>query len=1031
MDEQKLKSKMNLEKPSPDIFLGEDKESDEDVKHYGTPRHSGRYPWGSGDDPYQRTGDFLSRVDEMKAKGMSQVEIANALGMSTTQFRAKRSIATEERRKLILADIKSLQKDGLTPTEIGRKLGMNESSVRSALNYERQNRLSKTQKVADNLETIVKEKGMIDVGTQSEKYLGVSREKLNSAIEILKEKGYNVYSIRVEQATNKGNFTTVKVLCPPGVPYSDAYKLEDIHGVEDFTTRDGGQTLEPSFRYPTSISSKRVAVRYGDQGGAERDGLIEIRPGVKDLSLNGSAYSQVRIMVDGTHYLKGMAVYSSDLPKGADIRFNTSKKTGTPLEAFDANGKPTSDGGVLKAIKKDPDNPFGSAIKEVGGQSYYDDPNGKYTDPMTGNKQSLSAINKRSDAGDWGDWSHELPSQFLSKQPKSTIKKQILQSEKDKQDEYNEIMSLTNPTIKRHLLESYADDCDAASVSLKAAAFPGQKYKVILPVPSLKDDECYNPDLSNGRQVALIRFPHGGTFEIPVLTVNNDNKEAQEHLGKTPSDAIGITAKAAAKMSGADFDGDTVICIPLSDNTRVNSSKALKGLENFDPGDSYGPSEIKFDKDGTEHAYRNGKEYKIMSEGSKQKEMGQISNLITDMTLRGATDDEIARAVRHSMVVIDAVKHKYDYKQSYIDNNIAQLKAKYQSHYDPLSGIEKLGGASTLISQASADYAIPERKPGEFYRKDNGKKLDVVDEKNKIYIDRSTGEMFKGKKGVGTRYADPKTGELLYHDTNRTYYQTQIKVNGTNKTKTVSAFAQDGKYYYKDPETEEYVQITDPKKIISKKAMMNIPKMNAVKDAHALSSGTPQEELYADYANYLKALALKSRKESMAIEDIPYSRDAAQKYATEVQQLKYKLNQSELNAPRERQAQVIAQTNLQAKRQADPNMTNEEYQKLSQKELMIARRKVGAKRHPISITDNEWAAIQAGAISTARLKNIMKYVDDQRLKQLALPRTTTVLSPSKVSRMKAMASSGLTTAEIADTLNVSPSTVTKYLSGKE
>ena len=51
--------------------------------------------------------------------------------------------------------------------------------------------------------------------------------------------------------------------------------------------------------------------------------------------------------------------------------------------------------------------------------------------------------------------------------------------------------------------------------------------------------------------------------------------------------------------------------------------------------------------------------------------MGKISNLITDMTLLGASEDKLARAVRHSMVVIDDEKHHLDYKQSEKDNNIA------------------------------------------------------------------------------------------------------------------------------------------------------------------------------------------------------------------------------------------------------------------------------------------------------------------------------------------------------------------------
>ena len=86
-----------------------------------------------------------------------------------------------------------------------------------------------------------------------------------------------------------------------------------------------------------------------------------------------------------------------------------------------------------------------------------------------------------------------------------------------------------------------------------------------------------------------------------------------------------------------------------------------------------------------------------MKEQTKQTEMGKISNLITDMTLKGASDDEIERAVKHSMVVIDAVKHHLDYKQSYIDNNIDELKAIYQA-----KPTGRNGGASTLISRASS-----------------------------------------------------------------------------------------------------------------------------------------------------------------------------------------------------------------------------------------------------------------------------------------------------------------------------------------
>lgn len=160
-------------------------------------------------------------------------------------------------------------------------------------------------------------------------------------------------------------------------------------------------------------------VRYADDvgtdgfKGVDKDGVIELRRGCQDLSLGDSRYSQVRILVDGTHYLKGMAVYSDDMPDGVDVVFNTNKKRGTP-----ALGDKTST--VLKPIKKDdPDNPFGSAIKDAdkGGQYWY-------TDKKTG-KEKLGLINKRADEGDWDEWANAIPSQFLAKQSLSLAKKQL------------------------------------------------------------------------------------------------------------------------------------------------------------------------------------------------------------------------------------------------------------------------------------------------------------------------------------------------------------------------------------------------------------------------------------------------------------------------------------------------------------------------------------------------------------------------------------------------------------------------------
>lgn len=894
--------------------------AEDNLMHYGTPRHSGRYPWGSGDNPYQRSGDFLSRIEELKSQGLTETEIAKAMGMSTTQYRAQKSLAKDERRALDVARVKSLREDGLSLNEIAREMGFaNDSSVRSLLNERSEARMNQAKKTAEFLKEQIAEKGMIDVGTGVERELGISKEKLKEALAILKAEGYPVYGGRIQQATNPGKHTTLQVVCPPGTEHKEIYDYDNIHSVKDYISYDDGESFRKSFVYPESMDSSRLKIRYAEDGGIDKDGVIEIRRGVEDLSLGESHYAQVRILVDGNRYLKGMAVYSDDLPDGVDVVFNTNKKQGTPT------------GDVLKRITNDPENPFGSLIKEHGGQSYYDDPNGKYTDPVTGKKQSLSLINKRAEEGDWGEWSDHLPSQFLSKQSMTLINKQLDLATKDKFAEFDEICSLTNPTVKKALLKSFADDCDSAAVHLQAAALPRQKYQVILPVTDMKDDEVYAPNYKNGEKVALIRYPHGGTFEIPILTVNNKQSTAKRMLDNA-LDAIGINSKVAERLSGADFDGDTVMVIPTGGKVKVTSTPPLKGLEGFDPKLEYGGK-----KEGTFKPMKN-----------TQTEMGKISNLITDMTLKGATQDELARAVRHSMVVIDAEKHKLDYKQSERDNGISALKKKYQGTVDENGRYHE--GAATLISRAKSETSVLKRK--------------------------------------GSPIIEKETGEQRYKEV----YEEYTDKNGKVKVRTQAS-----------------------------------TKMAETKDARTLSSGTPQEEAYADYANNMKSLANRARREMMNTGKIAYSASAKRTYQAEVDSLEAKLNVALKNAPRERQAQILANAAVKAKKQENPDMTKGEIKKANQQALTAARNSVGAKRKPILITDREWEAIQAGAISENRLTQIINNVDTDKLRQRATPRATTTLSSAKVNKIASMNASGYTTAEIAEALGVSASTVSKYL----
>lgn len=895
-------------------------DTEDDLEHYGTKRHSGRYPWGSGEEPYQNSGDFLSRVESLKKQGLTEKEIASAIKMSTTDLRMQIRVANHQRKQLEYDRIRSLMDDGITsPTEIGRIMGKSESTIRSMLKESTAKNNTRAIETAEILKKELETKGILDVGAEVHRELGCSPGTLKEALFVLETEGYKHFGVGMPQVTNKGKQTNLELIAKSDKEVkelqSDVYKNYDlVKSVGEYHSIDGGATYS-KLEYPASIDSKRVKIRYGDEGGLSKDGVIEIRRGVPDLDLGNSHYAQVRILVDGTHYLKGMAMYSDDMPAGSDIVFNTNKHSGTDKMK------------VLKKINEsDPDNPFGANIK-ANGQSKYIDKDGK---------EKLSAINKLKEEGDWDTSSSKnLSSQFLSKQPIALIKKQLKLTYDDAESEYNAIKELTNPTIKKKLLLDFADTCDGAVVHLKAAALPRQKTQVILPIDKLKENEIYAPNFKTGEKVALVRYPHGGIFEIPELVVNNRNQSGKSILGNV-RDAVGINSKVAEKLSGADFDGDTVIVIPTK-NVRIATKQSLKELDGFDPKVAYSTE----GKTGI----------RLMKKSEKQKQMGMVSNLITDMTLQGASDADIAKAVKHSMVVIDAEKHKLDFKQSEKDQCIAELKQRYQRRVDE-DGEVKIGGASTLISRKKQDVRIPETQ--------------------------------------GSGMIDPETGKVSYKTTGRTYVDKNGKTQPATKTAKLMA-------------------VTD--------------------DAFTLSSGTPQENAYAAYANKMKALANTARKEYMATGNLKYSASANTTYKKEVDSLLSKLNDAAKNAPRERRAQAIANSVVKAKTQDNPDMDKKEIKKLRQREITNARLTVGAssKDVKIHITDREWEAIQAGAISENRLSNILRYADEKVVREKATPRAVSQMSTAQVNRAKNLAASGYTNAEIAEKLGKSVSTISKLL----
>lgn len=990
---------------------------EEYLEHYGIPRRSGRYPYGSGENPFQHGRDFLGRISDMKKDNFTWTDpetgetytgekaIYKSMGLTSTEYRRQVSWANYEKRLVDVQTAKSLKEDGLGATEIGRKMGLPESTVRSLLNPSSEDRMNQVMETVDFLRKQVEEKGMIDVGAGVEHDLGISRTRLDTALDYLeKAEGCHIYGGGVPQPTNANQQSNQKVLCLPGTKNNEIYDYSKVKTITEYTSNDDGQTYHKKFTYPESLDSKRLQIRYNEEGGLERDGIIELRRGVADLSLGESKYSQVRIMVDGTHYLKGMAVYSDNMPDGIDVIFNTNKKVGTPQ------------GDVLKKIKADPDNPFGSLIKDAdqGGQYWY-------TDPKTG-KQKLGLINKRADQGDWTEWANALPSQFLGKQSTTMAKKQLGLAKADKLAEYDEICKLENPTIKKYLLEKFADNCDSAAVHLKAAALPGQKYHVIIPVNTLKDNEIYAPGYDPGTKLALIRYPHGGTFEIPILTVNNKNKLGTEIIGKNSIDAVGINHKIADQLSGADFDGDTVMCIPTHDaggKVKIKNKAPLKDLEGFDPKVSYGGTKT-VDKDGNEHYTRNGHEYPIMKD--TQKQMGVISNLITDMTLAGASDAKIARAVKHSMVVIDAEKHKLDYKQSEIDNNIAALKAEFQRKTDA-NGNVKTGGASTILSRAKGEETV-EKRQGSY-------KINMPD---KDYYDSS--------RPVGAKLWK-EADDLYYPDRSRNKKTGMIEIKTTDGQKVT--FDPTDKEAYKkysptkhvDKETGRvtYTDSTGTIEYALKTRSQKSTRMAETDDAYTLVSDKrhPMELLYADYANDMKALGNKARAEVASTGKIPYSKDAKQKYQAEVKSLSDKLTEAEKNRPKEREALRRANAEISEKIKAEPNMKKSDLKKLRQRTVSKYREEVGSasrRERNIDITDREWEAIQAGAISETKLKQILNNTDIDKLRERATPKTVTSPSSAQIARIKALSASNYTLAEIAKKTGFSTSTVSKYLSGK-
>jgi hypothetical protein len=322
--------------------------------------------------------------------------------------------------------------------------------------------------------------------------------------------------------------------------------------------------------------------------------------------------------------------------------------------------------------------------------------------------------------------------------------------------------------------------------------------------------------------------------------------------------------------------------------------------------------------------------------------MGEATNLITDMTLQGATEDELERATKFSMVVIDTGKHGLDWYRCYQDCGIKALQDKYQGHYNE-SGRWSYG-ARTLISKAKSETSVEKHSDA---------------------------------------YTILETGEKEYHPKKDRYGNI---LTGTQKD----------------------------------------TKMGAAKDARELLNpdSSEMEKLYAEYANAMKSLGNESRKASLSVQENNVSKEAVTKYKDAIASLDAKLIEAKKNAPLERQAQLIAGSLVKIAVESNPDMSKGELKKVRGKSIVQARQMNGANKKRIKFTDEEWEAMENGAVSKSKMNEIFNNADQDSMMEHAFPKANTVMTSSRITLANSMLKSGHTIADVAEHFGVSPKTLT-------
>jgi len=121
--------------------------SEEILMHYGTPHdgataHSGRYPWGSGENPYQGYTNLYARYKQDLESGLTKEEIAKKYGLKSSREELDnlRNLSNKEALMNNILRASKYKDKGMSNVEIAKKMGVTEGSVRNWLKEDTKNK---------------------------------------------------------------------------------------------------------------------------------------------------------------------------------------------------------------------------------------------------------------------------------------------------------------------------------------------------------------------------------------------------------------------------------------------------------------------------------------------------------------------------------------------------------------------------------------------------------------------------------------------------------------------------------------------------------------------------------------------------------------------------------------------------------------------------------------------------------------------------------------------------------------------------